>query len=222
MACLEWKRIKEKGVDGIEQEWKAVSMPQNGKQMGCTLVHTQGIIQPGRRSEVLCVSLPRLNVLETQMGKDVLFWRSCQELFLEEGQASKHKVSDVSRSVSRWHLQYCGCVFSFLFLKMSVYVSFNFICKNAELYLEKNLPICVFRKQKYNNCSLQTKHELTGMVKFYIGRKYLANSHDRARLALHRGNTFKVSVDFLLVCLFQLLLAENKWLPHVSSSVRII
>lgn len=79
----------------------AVSQPQNGKQMGCTLVHTQGIIQPGRRSEVLRVSLPRLNVLETQMGKDVLFCRSCQELFLEEGQASKHKVSDESRNLSR-------------------------------------------------------------------------------------------------------------------------
>lgn len=56
--------------------------------MGCTLVYTQDIIQPGRRSDVLRVSLPRLNVLETQMGKDVLFRRSFQELFLEEGQAN--------------------------------------------------------------------------------------------------------------------------------------
>lgn len=46
----------------------------------------QDIIRPGRRGG-LRVSLPRLDVLETQMGKDVLLRRSCQELVLERRQA---------------------------------------------------------------------------------------------------------------------------------------
>ena len=55
-------------------------------------MYAQGIIQPGR-SGGLRISLPRLDVLETQMGKDVLFSRSCQELFLERGQTNRKSVT---------------------------------------------------------------------------------------------------------------------------------
>lgn len=37
--------------------------------------------------------MPRLDVLETQMGKDVLFGRGCQKLFLERGQTNRKSVT---------------------------------------------------------------------------------------------------------------------------------
>lgn len=89
-------RLKVQGTKKNTEQWKALSKPQNGEQMGFMMVHQHGIIQLGRRSEVLRVPLPRLNVLKTQMGKDVLFCCSCQELFLEKEQASKHNVNDKS------------------------------------------------------------------------------------------------------------------------------
>lgn len=59
-------------------------------------MYAEGIIQPGR-SRGLRISLPRLNVLETQMGKDVLFSRSCQELFLERGQTNRKVIGLVRK-----------------------------------------------------------------------------------------------------------------------------
>lgn len=55
-------------------------------------MYMQGIIQPGRDGG-LRISLPRLDVLKTQMGKDVLFSLSFQELFLERGQTNRKSVT---------------------------------------------------------------------------------------------------------------------------------
>lgn len=63
---------------------------------------TQDTIQPEGGGD-LRVSLPRLHVLEAQMVKDVLFSRSCQELFLERTNAQRehqwrHQIAHVTHS----------------------------------------------------------------------------------------------------------------------------
>lgn len=132
-------RVKAQGEEKkTEQESKAVSKPQNGKQMGCTLVYTQDIIQPGRRSDVLRISLPRLNVLETQMGKDVLFCRRCQEFFLGEGQANTESVTHPGVCPDDTYNISGRCQASpFQIPKMSMYASFS--QSEAQFYLINKL-----------------------------------------------------------------------------------
>lgn len=90
-------------------------------------VHTPGY-HPSRRRGGLRVSLPRLDVLETQMGKDVLLGRSCQELFLERWQASVQELVSVMQ-VFQIHAHF-GLLFGNPGLKIPFVESHNLSLKH--------------------------------------------------------------------------------------------